>query len=50
LDLFKAEDPLIAERWWRRLLLRPLQQNPWLRALALTQVGHGIVMLKRSLS
>src|SRR6266487_6450083 len=42
LDLLKEEDPIIAGKWWRRLLLRPLQRNPWLRALALTQVGHGI--------
>lgn len=50
LDLLKEDDPIIAEKWWRRVLLRPLQRNPWLRALALTQVGHGIVMLKRSAS
>ena len=49
LDLLEENDPIIAAKWWRRRLLRPLQRNPWLRALALTQVGHGIVMLKRSL-
>lgn len=50
LDLLRKEDPIIVDRWWRRLLLRPVQSSPWLRALALTQVGHGIVMLKRSAS
>lgn len=48
LDLLKKDDPVIAQRWWRRALLRSLQRSPWLRALALTQVGHGIVMLKRA--
>lgn len=50
LDLLRKDDPIIAKRWWRRLLLRPVQNSPWLRTLALTQVGHGIVMLKRSAS
>lgn len=48
LDLLRPEDPTVARKWWRRVLLRPLQRNAWLRALALTQVGHAIAMLKRS--
>ena len=48
LDLLTPDDPTIAHKWWRRRLLRPLQSNAWLRALALTQIGHAIAMLKRS--
>jgi SAM-dependent methyltransferase len=47
LDLLAVDDPIIAKSWLLRFLLRPVQRNPWLRALALTQVGHGIIMLKR---
>lgn len=46
LDLLKQEDASVAGNWLRRLLLRPLQRNAWLRALALTQVGYAVVMLK----
>lgn len=48
LDLAAPDDPIVMERWWRRILLRPLQRNAWLRALALTQMGHNIAMLKRA--
>lgn len=48
LDLLETNDPVIAGKWWRRLLLPFLQRNPWLRGLALTQIGHGIVMFKRA--
>jgi len=47
LDLARSDDTVIRVRWWRRLLLPLLQRNPWLRAMALTQLGHAIVMLKR---
>jgi hypothetical protein len=47
LDLMMPDDPTVARKWWRRVLLRPLQHNAWLRALALTQIGHAIAMLKR---
>jgi SAM-dependent methyltransferase len=46
LDLFRPEDPFVHGTWWKRLLVRPLQRSPWLRALALTQMGFAIVMLK----
>ncbi len=47
LDLVAPEDPTIAQKWWRPLLLRVLQHNAWLRALALTQLGYAIAMFKR---
>lgn len=46
-DLLSVRDPAVSRGSRRRLLLGPIQRNPWLRALALTQVGHSIVMLKR---
>jgi len=47
LDLLRPQDEAVRKSVVRRLLLRPLQQNPWLRALALTQVGGAVVMVKR---
>ncbi len=47
LDLVRAEDPNIAKSWLRRTLLPRIQRSPWLRAMALTQVGNTIFMLKR---
>jgi len=44
-DLAGLHDPSLT--WRRRMLLGPLQRSPWLRALALTQIGGSIVMLKR---
>ena len=46
-DLLSPRDPSIARGSQRRWILGPIQRSPWLRALALTQVGHTIVMLKR---
>lgn len=46
-DLMQIEDPSIKKSWIRRVFLPLIQRNPWLRSLALTQVGHVIFMLKR---
>lgn len=48
-DLVRPEDPTIARSWLRKKPLRRIQLHPWLRALALTQVGDTIVMLKGGL-
>lgn len=47
LDLLDPEDPSIRSRKTRRVLLQKIKFSPWLRALALTQAGSHIVMLKR---
>jgi 2-polyprenyl-6-hydroxyphenyl methylase/3-demethylubiquinone-9 3-methyltransferase len=47
LDLLRPGDPSITRSRMRRILLARVQRSPWLRALALTQVGHVIFMLKR---
>ena len=50
LDLRRPGDPLPASplmRFTVQRLLSQFQLNPWCRALALTQVGGAIVMLKR---
>lgn len=47
LDLLDAKDPAIAKSKARTFLLGKLKRNPWLRALALTQIGAFITMLKR---
>jgi SAM-dependent methyltransferase len=46
-DLMRLSDPSIATSRLRRTLLPLIQQRPWLRSLALTQIGHMIFMLKR---
>ena len=46
-DLMQISDPRIAKSRLRRTFLPYVQRNPWLRALALTQTGHVIFMLKR---
>ena len=46
LDLLRQDDASVAGKWLRRRFLRLLQRNAWLRALALTQIGHTLVMLK----
>jgi ubiquinone/menaquinone biosynthesis C-methylase UbiE len=48
LDLMRHTDPRIAKSWLRKALLRHIQHNPWVRAIALTQVGGVIFMFKRS--
>jgi ubiquinone/menaquinone biosynthesis C-methylase UbiE len=45
-DLVTTSDPTIASSAFRRSVLRMLQRRPVLRALAITQVGHIIVMVK----
>jgi ubiquinone/menaquinone biosynthesis C-methylase UbiE len=47
LDVLRPEDPGIMKSRLRRWLLPRLQRRPWLRALALTQVGGIIFMVKR---
>jgi ubiquinone/menaquinone biosynthesis C-methylase UbiE len=49
-DWIRVEDPPIANRPIRRLLLGAVQTNPWLRAFALAVTEHGgvIAMLKRA--
>src|SRR5262249_11942767 len=47
LDLFGEDEAFATGKGWKRVLVKRLQGNPWLRALALTQMGHDIVMLKR---
>ena len=52
LDLRRSTDVLPTTSWVKRGLLRSgllevIQRNPWLRALALTQVGSSVLMLKR---
>lgn len=49
LDLLSRDDASVGRRrgWLPRVLLEGLQSNPWLRALALTQRGGEIIMLKR---
>jgi ubiquinone/menaquinone biosynthesis C-methylase UbiE len=46
-DLVRQSDPSIAKSAIRRAMLPLIQRNPWIRALALSQVGHWIAMLKR---
>jgi 2-polyprenyl-6-hydroxyphenyl methylase/3-demethylubiquinone-9 3-methyltransferase len=47
MDLMRLTDPHVIRSWLRRTLLRHVQQNPWVRAFALSQVGSTIFMLKR---
>jgi ubiquinone/menaquinone biosynthesis C-methylase UbiE len=47
LDLLELDDPSVAKSKVRRFLLNKLKFNPWLRALALTQIGTPMYMLKR---
>jgi SAM-dependent methyltransferase len=47
LDLLRAGDATVRARRVKTLLLRRIQASPWLRALALTQVGDVVVMWKR---
>ena len=46
LDLLDQNDHSVRKSLLRRLLLKRLKFNPWLRALALTQLGGTIIMLK----
>lgn len=49
LDLLHIDDPSISRSKIRKFILNKLKFNPWLRALALTQIGHVIFMYKRNL-
>jgi len=46
-DVISPEDPAITNSVIRRTLLGMVRRNPWLRALAMTQLGHLIFMAKR---
>jgi ubiquinone/menaquinone biosynthesis C-methylase UbiE len=50
LDLLQKDDPMVRRSPLRRLLLHLVQYHPWVRAMALTQLGDTIVMLKRPTS
>lgn len=45
-DLASMDDPRLRGRSWRQWVLRTVRTRPLLRALALTQVGGTIVMVK----
>jgi SAM-dependent methyltransferase len=47
LDLLDPSDPAIRKSRLKRWLLNKVKFNPWLRALALTQRGDTIIMLKK---
>ncbi len=47
LDLLDPNDPAIQKSKVKRWLVNRLKFNPWLRALALTQRGDTIIMLKK---
>jgi len=47
LDLVETDSPSIQRSVLRRWLFRKVRRSPWLRALALTQTGSSIFMLKR---
>ena len=46
IDLASADDPRLKGRGFRQAVLRLVRQRPFLRALALTQFGGTIVMVK----
>ena len=47
IDLVEADDASMKQRRFRRWLVDRSRRHPWLRALALTQYGSSIFMLKR---
>ncbi|HEY9232521.1 MAG TPA: class I SAM-dependent methyltransferase [Blastocatellia bacterium] len=47
LDLIDTNDPAVSGSRVKRWIIDRLRFNPWLRALALTQRGDTIIMLKR---
>jgi hypothetical protein len=47
LDLIDAGDPAVSGSRLKRWVVEKLKFNPWIRALALTQRGDTIIMLKR---
>jgi hypothetical protein len=47
LDLLQPSDPAISKSRIKKWLVNKMKFNPWLRALALTQRGDTIIMLKK---
>lgn len=47
LDLMDAQDPAVRGSRLKRWLVNRIKLNPWIRALALTQKGDTIIMLKK---
>ena len=47
LDLVPAASPWVKQSGVRRWMLGSVRRSPWLRALALTQAGGSIFMVKR---
>jgi SAM-dependent methyltransferase len=47
-DLLRPDDATVKSTRWKRRLLERVQSTPWLRALALTQVGGTVIMWKRA--
>lgn len=47
LDLLHRDDPMVRKSHLRRMFLHLMKYHPWVRAIALTQLGDTIVMLKR---
>jgi len=47
LDLWDPSDPAVRKSRLRKWLLNKMKFNPWLRALALTQRGETIIMVKK---
>lgn len=47
LDLVNDKSPYVSKSRLRKWLLKPMQNNVWLRSFALTQAGGTIFMLKR---
>jgi ubiquinone/menaquinone biosynthesis C-methylase UbiE len=47
LDLWDPSDPAVRKSRLRKWLLNKMRFNPWLRALALTQRGETVIMVKK---
>jgi ubiquinone/menaquinone biosynthesis C-methylase UbiE len=47
LDLLDLNDPVLRKNKLKRWIVSKVKLNPWLRALALTQRGDTIIMLKK---
>ncbi len=46
IDVLTPSDASVAQSFFRRAVIGALQRHPFLKALALTQVGHTIIMVK----
>ena len=49
LDLLEAEAMSVGTSLLKRWFLGVMKFSPWLKALALTQLGDSVIMLKRNL-